>query len=116
MLLFVQELMLHILVHEIQYGFECFNFDKQVNVTLRWDSHYLFMLQIFHLFSFLPHLDKPKMGNGDGRKGKGRGLTEGTFENSSWVRESRKEKQWNVIFLGLGEGSPNKSCVYLINP
>ena len=56
------------------------------------------------------------MGNGDGRKGKGRGLTEGTSENSSWVRESRREKQWNVIFWGLGEGSPNKSCVYFINP
>ena len=60
MLLFVQELMLHILVHDMQYGFECFNFDKQVNVTLRWDSHYLFMLQIFPLLFFSTPLRQTK--------------------------------------------------------
>ena len=51
-LLFVQELMLHILVHEIKYWFEFFNFEKQINVTLRWDFHYLFMLQIFPILFF----------------------------------------------------------------
>ena len=60
MLLFVQELMLHILVHEIQYGFECFNFQKQVNVTLRWDFHNLFMLQIFPLLFFSTPLRQTK--------------------------------------------------------
>ena len=73
MLLFVQELILHILVHEIKYWFECFNFEKQVNVTVRWDFHYLFMLQIFPIlfFSTPPRQTKQWEWRWEKRKGKG---------------------------------------------